>query len=77
MDSHLFSAVDNILGEGESPDGGASDDRVVSRRRVGHLHRAKLQERLAQGHSTQDELSAEDYLVKFDNFAILLVLCLV
>lgn len=55
--AHLLAAVDDVFREGESPDGRAADDRVVSGRRVRHLHRAELQERLAQGHPTQNELS--------------------
>ena len=55
--THLLAAVDDVFREGESADGGAADDRVVSGRRVGHLHRAELQERLAQSHPTQNELS--------------------
>ena len=56
--SHLLAAVDDVLREGESADGGAADDRVVAGRRVRHLHRAELQERLAQRHPTQKQLSA-------------------
>ena len=56
--SHLFAAVDDVFWEGESADGGAADDRVVAGRRVRHLHRAELQERLAQRYPTQQQLSA-------------------
>ena len=53
---YLLSSIDDVLREVEPSDGRPPDDGVMSGRRVRHLHRAELKERLAQGHAAQQQL---------------------
>ena len=54
----LLAAVDDVLGKRQSADARSADDRVVAGRRVGHLHGAELEERLAEDDATEDQLPA-------------------
>ena len=55
---YLFTPVDDVLGETESAGTGSADHAVVTGRRVCHLHRGKLQERLAQRGAAHEQLPA-------------------
>jgi hypothetical protein len=53
----LFSAIDDIFREGESAHTRPAHYTVVAGGSVGHLHCRELEEALAEGDSTQQELS--------------------
>lgn len=52
----LFSSINNIFWKGKTSYTGPSNHTVMSWRGVGHLHGRKLEETLAQRHTTQQQL---------------------
>ncbi len=54
--SHLFSPVNDVLGEGKPAGAGLAHDGVVAGGSVRHLHGAELDELLAQRHAAKQQL---------------------
>lgn len=53
---YLLAPVDDILSIGQPIDAGTSNNRVVTRRGVCHLHSAELEEGFSQGHPAEQHL---------------------
>ena len=54
--TNLLSSINNVLRVTQAPGIGSSDDGVVSRGRVCHLHCSELEEGFTQRHATHDDL---------------------